>query len=388
MDNPYIMANSFSMPNWDSIMADRYFQIAAASPVNFRASQSSQVTSPYAASGVQTGIASNGGIPVTQSIPAESSGGVTLTEAALGTAIIGGGALLLLKKGQFSKLLNAGKSVLGIGKTAEGKISKLTAIYTKDGIRFLQPGKTETHKGEAAIRTFMGKNGIQFTKAEQEYRAGVSALTGFNAEGFEVVVKDGKIEKIFRTGTVDDVLETLQRHDVNPELAKKYKSIQDILAELGKTSDADKEILAKAKNIRFNNTVGDNTLHLSMTEFGKPAELNELTALKRYKFTDEEIQKLKPTGSESAYANEEFWKNRKIGQEFTIGEHFAVIDGHRCRFEGDKLVSVAEGGGNPYEEGTNYFINFFNKNKKAIEERIKEAYEKHKKIEIGTIINV
>ena len=122
MDNPYNKVNSISLPNWNSIMTDRYFQMAAAYPnvnfkgtqpsqaastnTNFKPNESSQVSSPYAVSGLQNAYTSNETPAISSNI--EQQGGMTFGEAALGAAVIGGGALYLIKTGKFSKLLNAG----------------------------------------------------------------------------------------------------------------------------------------------------------------------------------------------------------------------------------------------------------------------------------------
>jgi len=301
--------------------------------VNFKGSQDVSQTQP-----VNPYLTSNSAIPVTNSQTNQSSGGFGFIEGALATALIGGGALLLLKGRKAGGIGNAIKSLLSRGNIGgKSKLSKLTAIKTKEGIRFLQPGKTEViNKPE--IASFLENNGIIFTNAEKEFKAGVSKLTNFEFGSYKIKIKDGEIVEIVKGTSSTNILENLKKAKATSPDGKDYKSIKEIIAELGKTSDADLTILGNAKNIRYTNVSGDNTLALSVTKYGDKAELEELTALKRFKFEDPEIQALKLNISEKAFAKEDFWKDEKIGKNFVIGNYNCEINGETCILKGNKLL--------------------------------------------------
>ena len=384
MSNGYNVSATSGL-DYSSLMNNPYLYMAMMSPnVNFKGqAQQAQVSGTTEAAAV-----SSGAIPVTTQTAAQSSG-MSVGGGILTAGILAIGAYGIIRGRKSGFFKNAFKKLTGKSSDSTTEaITKLTAIKTEDGIRLLQPGKTEVIK-ELELKTFMKKNGIIFTNAQKEFQGGVSNITHFEYGKYKVTVKDGEITEIFDETNTKNILANLKNAPETNQKNKDYKSIIEILSELGKTKDADKDILGKAINIRFTNTYGDDVLALSLPKIGDKAELKELTTLKRFKFTDPEIQALKLSDAEKAFTQKAFIEKCEIGQNISIGKYFDDIAGEKCVFAGNKLVSVIKDGVE-YKQGSYHYEEFYDKHKKAIDSIINNVFAKHdkKKISVGTIFNV
>ena len=207
--NPLMMGNY----DWNSLMP--YFQNVWQTPnPNFKGNErkSDNVDNAEKASAAKNNNTNfkgteDGAIPVTE--PVEEEGSSTLaTLTKVGAVLaVGGGALYLLKKGDFGKASEVVKSVFSRGKAESSSVStilkRLTAVKGQDDkIKYLIPGKTVTATGETAISDLTRRYGIESAvKGERiAYSPTSSVIESFRysaaGENFTVHTKDGVITKI------------------------------------------------------------------------------------------------------------------------------------------------------------------------------------------------
>ena len=230
MSTPYWNYGLNGFNSMDSL-TNQYLQAALmAQNVNFKG-DSSQVASADSAQAVS---ANNGGIPVvqTQTTQQEASVGSNFVTTALATAVIGGGALWMLKSGKFSQASKAIKSWMGKGESQSSTVlTSLRAIKNGNGELKLQvPNKTKTFAGDK-VETAVNEYGIRDAISAQRlaFNPETSAARGFQVETplgkYTVFMKDGQINKIIEAQ--EDVLAQLKKAKPDSAQAELLKKIEE-----------------------------------------------------------------------------------------------------------------------------------------------------------------
>lgn len=389
MSTPYFNYGWNGFNSMDSL-TNQYLQAALmAQNVNFKG-DSSQVASADSAQAVS---ANNGGIPVipTQTTQQEASGGSNFVTTALATAVIGGGALWMLKSGKFSQASKAIKSWMGKGESeASTVLTRLRAIKNGNGELKLQvPNKTKTFAG-TEINTGVNEYGIKgaISAERQAFNPQSSLLNGFrlttSTGEYKIVLKDGNPVSIIKDGKGGNILQRLTEAKSDTDDGKLLAQIKNIVHELGKDKkDINSTLLQDVKNIRFTNHYGDDTLVFNIKQYNDKPQLRAFRTLEQFDKNDIPVMQYKPSESEKIFNNELTKQDSILGIGYgkkTLVDGVTVLSvppteiaGAKCFFEGEKLVKIIKDG-NTYEVDSNGFIQFVEKNEKAIEQFKKDVF--------------
>lgn len=406
MGTPYDSVNYWSPMNYDSIAADKWYQWASQSPnVNFKGTNT--VSSPQATTNTTSVSAAqttnNGAIPVnySETKPDESNTGLWVAGTIGAAALIacmakGGGNPIKGAKAWYEKLFKSagGKGTSNLKNTV---LTKMQAVKNGNGeIKLNVPNQTKTFVGtniNSGVNEYGIKGAISAERQAFNPKSEAFAMRGFqvnaNNKRYTVFMKDGQVSKIvegYRTNVTESV---------DSELKNKIIKMAEELAKNPK--DADKGILKDVINIGYVNRYGDDTLKLTMGKYGETPQLKSLRTLRQFNKNDVPVLQYVPSESEKIFNNELTKQDSFLGVRFgqkalvdgvkVISVPPTEIAGVKCFFEGDKLVKIVENG-NPYEAGSNGFIQFVQKNEKAIEEFRKDVFvdKIYDKIPTGSII--
>lgn len=373
--------------NYFDAMNNKFLQAAMMAPnPNFKASQTSQ---SQAADAVQS-AANDGAIPVVPQagVQEASAGGSNFVTGVLATALIGGGALWMLKSGKFSKAEKAFKSLIGKGEgeTATTTVlTKLRAIKNGNGeLKVQVPNKTKTFAGNH-VNAGVTEYGIKpaIAAERQVFNPQVSKLRGFQVDTpigrYTVFVKDGQISKVIEGHK--DVTEQFAQASANSTDSILLERFKKVAAELGKdTKEVDKSVLKDVVNIGYVNKYGDDTLKLTMGKYGETPQLKAFNTLKQFSKDDVAVMQYKPSSSERIFAGDLVKKTGWINQKGVLAEGLEVIRceeniaGAKCFFENGKLVKILKGG-NEYTAESLGFDKFVKANEKAIDSFKKDVFE-------------
>lgn len=370
--------------NYLDSLNNQYLKAAMMTPnPNFKASQTSQA---QAADAVQS-ASNDGAIPVVPQtgVQQASAGGSNFVTGVLATALIGGGALWMLKTGKLSKAGNMLKSLTGKSERETTTVlTKLRAIKNGNGeIKIQVPNKTKTFAGvhvNSGAEAYGVKGAISAERLA--FNPEVSAARGFQLDTpigrYTVFMKDGKVSKIIEGHkNVYEEFANAEAKTTNAELFEKFKKIA---AELGKDpKEVDKDVLKDVVNIGFINKYGDDTLKLTMSKYGETPQLKAFNTLKQFSKDDVAVMQYKPSSSERIFAGDLVKKTGWINQKGVLAEGLEVIRceeniaGAKCFFENGKLVKILKDG-NEYTAESLGFDKFVKANEKAIEAFKKDVF--------------
>ena len=384
MSTPYFNYGWNGFNSMDSL-TNQYLQAALmAQNVNFKG-DSSQVASADSAQAVS---ANNGGIPVvqTQTTQQEASGGSNFVTTALATAVIGGGALWMLKSGKFSQASKAIKSWMDKGESeASTVLTRLRAIKNGNGELKLQvPNKTKTFAGNH-ITNGADAYGIKsaISAERQVFNPQTSQLRGFQVNTpigrYTVLMKDGQISKILEGHK--DVSEQFANAGANTTDAELLANFKKIVSELGKDSkEIDKNKLKDVVNIGYINKNGDDALKLTMAKYGETPKLKALTTLEQFDKNSTAVGSYTPSSAEEVFAGDLVkqtgsWFSKKgvLADGLGVIECKENIAGAKCFFEGENLVKIKIGNVE-YPMESIRFKDFVKANEKAIEQFKKDVF--------------
>ena len=395
--NPLMMGNY----DWNSIMP--YFQPVWQTPnPNFKggadnAKKADGVSNVNTDNSVKT---NDGAIPVTT--PAEPVQSSTLANlTGIGAVLaIGGGALYMLKKGNFGKASEVVKSVLNRGKSdsttsVAGILKKLTAVKGQDNkIKFLIPGKTTTATGETAVTDLTRRYGIESAVSAERmaYSPTASVIESFRytaaGEKFTVHTKDGVITKIVDEKG-NEVLKRFTEAQEKSADAITYQKMDSALKELVKEEkEIDKNLLAGVKNIQYSNTYGDDVLKVYMENYGADPKIKQFTTLERFDFSSNEMQAFVLGSNEKVFANSKFYKDGKLIDGVQVKSFSHNLGGSDIvgNFEGRTLVSVRRPDGQVLTQNSAGYEAIVEQYQKDIDKLLRRVYEKREYIPAGATI--
>ena len=395
MSAPYNSVNSWFPMDWNTILADQWYQQAAMAPnVNFKAARTTEAES------VAPQATNNIAIPVAPTTQEQSSGGPTTT--VLGTALLAGGALWMLKSGKFSQARKALRSIVGKGEAGTTTVLKhMRAVKNRNGELQIQvPGKTTTVHGKN-IQPLVDKYGITgaISAERQAFNPATSALESFKVklgknEYVIVHTQNGKITKVVDF-TGQDTLKTLNDANATTEQKNLLEKINKIVTELGKDSkDVNKSLLKDVSYISYTNKFDDDILKLTMKEYGQNPSFRSFTTLEQFSRDSKAVKAYTPSSSEEVFAGELVnqkgsWLNKRgvLVDGLKVVKCEENIAGAKCYFEGGKLIKI-EQNGEIYTNASIGFKEFEKANKEAIERFTKDVFEDRiaSKIPTGAII--
>lgn len=346
--------------------------------------------------------ANNVSIPVNyaQTTPDESHTGLWVTGVIGAGALIacmakGGGNPIKGAKAWYEKFFNkAGKAATDKSKTV---LTKMQAVKNGNGeIKLNVPNQTKTFVGthiNAGVSEYGIKGAISTERQAFNPQSEAFAMRGFqvnaNNKKYTVFMKDGQVSKIvegYRTNVTESV---------DSELKNKIIKMAEELAKNPK--DVDKEVIKDVINIGYVNRYGDDTLKLTIGQYGDRPQLKSLRTLRQFNKDDVPVLQYVPSESEKIFNNQltkqDSFLGIRYGQKALVDGVKVIsvppteIAGVKCFFEGDKLVKIVENG-NPYKANSNGFIQFVKKNEKAIEDFKKDVFvdKIFDKIPVGSII--
>lgn len=322
----------------------------------------------YAAAAASSDVPQLSGTP--QTVAEESGidtgmvvGGALTLAAAAGACIIGHNAGK--GKGIIQGWKNIIKGLGGASKKAAGA-TQLTAINTKNGLRYLVPGKrTDVAKSAADIQKLITENNLNVSAERLELNA-ESVISGFNFKGNKVVIKDGVITDIINSKK-SSILKVLEEAEEGTAKNKLYNDILKAQSEFAKGAEADKDFLNGIIDIKYTNKSGDEIYEMLLKRYGTtPAQtdIKGLSTLERFKFDAPEVQHLVCSEAEKALIMPEFIKNRKLTDGMTLGEYSLKINGTTCYFNGKDLVAI-EGASGKCPAGSAGYENWLNEVKSS-----------------------
>ena len=397
MSTPYFNYGLNGFNGMDSL-TNQYLMAAMMAPnVNFKGAQTD---STQAVSQTQTAN-NDGGIPVVApSTQQASSGGSNFVTGALATAVIGGGALWMLKSGKFSQASKALKSLVGKGGSeATTSLTRMRAIKNGSGeLKIQVPNKVKTFAG-THVEEGAAEYGIKpaIDNARRVFDPKTSQLRGFQVNTdigrYTVFMKDGQISRIAEgTKDVTEEFAKAEANTVNNELLERFKNIA---SELGKESkEVDKAVLKDVVNIGYVNKNGDDALKLTMAKYDKTPQLKAFRTLEQFDRTNPAVGAYVPSSAEEVFAGDLVsqtggWFNKKgiLVDGVSVLRCEENIAGAKCFFEGDKLVKIKIGGVE-YPSESFRFKDFVKANEKAIDKFKQDVFTDRlaDKIPTGAII--
>lgn len=399
--NPLMMGGY----DWSSVMNNPYFMAAWQSKnVNFKGNTDNKTNDAAKTGETKTNSNTNfkgsedGAIPVKET-PEDSSSLLGTLTGVGATLAIGGGALYMLKKGNFGKASEVVKSVFERGgaessSSVSSILKRLTAVKGQDNkIRFLIPGKTTTATGETAVADLTRKYGIEnAVKGERlAYSPRTSALESFryNAGGetFTVHTEDGVITKIVdKKG--QEVLKRFTEAQEKTADAATYEKMENALKELIKEKDVDKNVLNGVGNIQYTNTFGDDVIKAYLDRYGVDPKVREFTTLERFEFGSDEMQALALKADEKVFANSKFYKDGKLIDGITVSSFSHNLGGSSFvgNFDGRTLVSITRADGKVLPQGSAGYEAIVEQYQKDIDKLIRRVYDKRDYIPTGATI--
>lgn len=381
--------SGYTPMNWDSIMYNPYFLMAANSPnVNFKGSTE--------ASANVTNSGNSQSVNQVAAQAEEPSEGVSLTQGVMALALIGAGAYGIIKghkSGYFEKMW---KKVTGKSndKTVNTVLQQMAAVKNGNGeIKIKVPNKTTTFSGKN-IQSKVDEYGINssISAAKQEFNPQVSAIKSFHIttpeDSYTVFLKDGEITKVVSTlmKKDEDVLARLvnaESKSSDSQILERFKKIAEELAK--DTKEADKAVLKDVTNIRYSNQYGDDTLNMIMKKYGETPKLQSFKTLEQFDKTSEAVKSYNPSSAEEVFAgsivNE---TGGLLSKKGVLADGLGVlrcdeeiVRGTRCFFEGDKLVKIQEvvdGKVVDYSAGSFRYIDFVKEHQKEIDAFKKDVF--------------
>ena len=275
-------------------------------------------------------------------------------------------------------------------------MKKITAVRTQNGMRIMIPGKKTKQMTGSEIERFITENCMEgATKAERLAFSPKSVLQEyqvFNDTGvYKITVKDGQITKIVEARVPDvNILERLTNAENGTRDSANLVYFNKILSELGKEKDKiDTDLLKGVADINYTNTFGDDVLTVSMSEFNKTPQIKTFTTLQRFKPEADEVRSYALASNEKFFANQKFLAGELVDGANVESFSIPNIGGTNitANFEGRKLVSITENGVTFPKDSQGYdaFLDV-KANKKAVDNAIKDVFDKHK-IPVGAVIS-
>lgn len=392
---PSYNAGMFSGMDYNSLMNNPYLYYAMMSPnINFKAAQEAKTKTEQEETSANT--ASNDGAKVDYAAtqPDESNTGLWVTGIVGAAALItcmakGGGNPVKGAKALYERFFKSAKTKTS--ESAKTVLSKMQAVKNGRGeIKLNVPDKTKTFAGKN-IPSGVDEYGIRqaVSESRQAFNPEISTLRSFHIttpeDRYTVFIKDGEVTKVVSAKIKEgDVLARLASAEAGSSDAQNLEKIKKIAEELGKNpEEVDKRIFKDVvKNIRYSNQYGDNTLNMVMKEYGETPKLQSLRTLEQFDKNAEAVKAYVPSASEEVFAGELVnqtgnWLIKKGVLTDGVGVlrcNEEIVSGTRCFFEGDKLVKIVQGE-NTYTEGSFGFIDFVNKNQKAIDKFKKDVFQ-------------
>lgn len=262
--------------------------------------------------------------------------------------------------------------------------NKLRAVLDKkNNLVYTIPGKNKVLKTEAEIRKYAENYGIN-TKQLQKFNSENSKLLGyeFKIDGNTVVVKDGKINKIFNDGK-KDITEKIVKAVDDPD-ASFLDRIEKQIAKIESGVSGNQSLYKGLTNIEYQTQIGDDMVTVLRKswndEKGKrhvKLELKELTTPERFGKDSEALKAYLYNNPEAKQVFlSETLKKGKIPEGVKIESFdYNFSKSIQCKYKDGKLAGIVKDG-KYYEKGTDTCDAFLADNEAILNKAIEKLYKK------------
>ena len=392
---PGYKAGMFNGMDYNSLMNNPYLYYAMMSPnVNFKAAQENKTVTENPETVSNAALNNGVAVDYAEIQPDESNTGLwvagTIGAAALiGCMVKGGGNPVKGAKALYERFFKSAETKTP--ETIKTVLEKMQAVKNGKGeIKLNVPNKTKTFVGGLNINAGVKEYGIKGAVGaeKQVFNPQTSLLNGFrlttSTGEYKIVIKDGNPVSIIKDGKGGNILQRLTEAKSDTDDGKLLNEIKNIVQELGKDKkDINSTVLQNVKNIRFTNKFGDDALIMNIGHYSDKPQLKAFKTLEQFDKNDVPVLQYVPAESEKIFNNELTKQDSFLGFRYgkkVLADEVKVVSlppteiaGAKCFFEGDKLVKIVENE-IPYEAGSNGFIQFIEKNEKAIEQFKKDVF--------------
>ncbi len=268
--------------------------------------------------------------------------------------------------------------------------NKLRAVLDKNNnLVYTIPGKNKVLKTEAEIRKYAEDYGINI-KQLQKFNSENSKLLGyeFKIDGNTVIVKDGKINKIFNDRK-EDITEKIVKAVDDPD-ASFLDRIEKQIAKIESGVSGNQSLYKNMNNIMYQTKIGDDTLTVERklewvtkkNAEGIDRETLEVTYAPKELTTPERFGKDSEAFKAYLYNNpeakqvflSETLKKGKIPEGVKIESFDYNYKGIQCKYKDGKLAGIVKDG-KYYEKGTDTCDAFLLGEEETLNKRIKRLYD-------------
>ena len=336
MGSPYdnIGAYNYNMPDYNSLLMNRWFLEAAKSPnLNFKASQANntqQQTTDDTSNATANNVVDYAAVK-----PDESHTGLWITGAIGAAALItcaakGKGNIAEGAKKIYEGFFKKGKKQ--VEKSVGNKLQSLQVVRKGDKVECFVPGEKTTIKGNNDVINHLNAYGIDL-RSITGFKDGVSKLAGgtFKTEGgYNVTFEGDKVTKIINKSG----------KDVTKTCAK--DTLEKIKAEIETAKEMDKFWMKNFSEAKVVREIGDEVAHVTY----RPKKAPEITSLNTNKpvdLTDDAVKSwIYEHPEDKALLGKKAFAKYNAPEGMKIGNAKFTADGVTYHFENGEIVGITK----------------------------------------------